>query len=470
MTQRAQEKSQRFLPVLSTFQVLAIAIAAISPTTSVFLVYGSGLASAGTGVFWAFIIGSCIAISMAFCYAELGSLYPRTGGAYTIVHEVLGGGAGFVAALLFLVLGLVSTASILVSAATYLHALLPILPINIVAVVMMLLITILSLERIKAASWVAATMLIIELVVILACTIAMFISAHHPLSFILNPTMLDQQGNFISIGFSGLLLAVVPALFALNGYDWPLYFAEETKDPRRTLPRAVIIAALISIVVEVLAVLAATLAIPNFQSVLSSSSPLADITRAAAGPVLSTILLIGVIIAMFDTGLSANLGYARIYLDTGRTKSWPEPINRFFGSRNHHGVPKWGFIFLFVGNAILCYFTSLNALVTFTGVCIVTIYLLIAVSAIVSRIRNRSVERPFRMPLWPFPPIIAIIGVFVALTQQATSDIIITTVLVLIALVYWFAYLRLKTDSTSRLIVSQSEVHQQEASNQEITQ
>ncbi|WP_245630223.1 amino acid permease [Alicyclobacillus acidiphilus] len=102
---------------------------------------------------------------------------------------------------------------------------------------------------------------------------------------------------------------------------------------------------------------------------------------------------------MFDTSLSGNLAYARIYLDTARQGNWPGAINRFFASMNHHNVPKRGFVFLGIGNAILCYFTSLNNLVTFTGVIIVVICLLIATSALIHRYKNQSAARPFRMPI-----------------------------------------------------------------------
>ena len=128
---------------------------------------------------------------------------------------------------------------------------------------------------------------------------------------------------------------------------------------------------------------------------------------------------------------------ARIYFASARNNSWPEPINRFFGSTNRYEVPKWGFVFLGIGNGLLCYFSSLTSLITFTGVIIVTLYLLVAVSAIASRIRNRSDERPFRMSLWPLPPIIAILGVVVALTQQVPEDLVIAGVIILAALLYW---------------------------------
>jgi amino acid transporter len=322
----------------------------------------------------------------------------------------------------------------------------PQIPVNWAAVGMMIIITLFSLKRIGTASWVATLMLVIELVVLFAFIIVTFAAASHPLSFLLHPTTLSNKGELVHIGWTGLLAAVVPALFAFNGYDWPLYFAEETVEPSRTLPRAVMVAVVASVVTEVLAVISATLAIPNFHAAVKSDAPLAYIAQSVAGPVGSTILLIGVVIAMFDTGLSGNLAYARIYLDSARANSWPEPVNRFFASMNRHNVPKWGFVFLGIGNALLCYFTSLNNLITFTGVIIVVIYLLVAVSAIVSRVKNRSAERPFRMPIWPIPPLVAILGVILALTQQKQRDLIITAVIIVISLLYWFAYLRLKAE------------------------
>lgn len=52
---------------LRPWSVLAIAVAAISPTTSVFLIFGGDLASSGTGIVWAFVIGGVIALAMALC-------------------------------------------------------------------------------------------------------------------------------------------------------------------------------------------------------------------------------------------------------------------------------------------------------------------------------------------------------------------------------------------------------------------
>jgi amino acid transporter len=135
------------------------------------------------------------------------------------------------------------------------------------------------------------------------------------------------------------------------------------------------------------------------------------------------ILLAGVVVAMFDTGLAGNLGYARIFLASARDGMWPRPVGRFFSYIGPTRVPVLGFVALFVGNGLFCIFTSLQTLISFTGVVIVTIYLLVAVSALVCRIRDRDLRRDFRMPVWPVPPVIAIVGVALALKEQTATDL-----------------------------------------------
>lgn len=426
---------------LKPINVLAIAVAAISPTTSVFLVYGAGLASAGTGVILAFVIGGLIAIGMAMSYAEVGSLFPSAGGAYTIVRKALGPVAGGVTNILFLVLGIVVTASIVVAAATFLNSLVPALPVNWTAFAMMAIITMLSLERISPTSWVTGAMLVLELAVI---TVFTFFAFAHPAlggNPLTHPVMATgAKGALVSVGAGALMIAVVPALFAYNGYDWPLYFAEESTEARRKLPRAVLLAAGIAILFELAAVVGATLAIRNLGAVSANASPLTLIAEQVMGATGAKILLIGVIIAMFDTGLAGNLAYARIYYASGRDGMWPGPLNRFFSHVSPRTqVPVYGFLVLFVGNGILSIFTSLNNLITFTGVVIVVIYLLVAISALVSRVRFKEGERSFRMPVWPVPPLLAIVGVAIALSQQARSDLIVTAIILLIAGGYYLA-------------------------------
>ncbi len=429
---------------LRPWTVLAIAVAAISPTTSVFLVYGDGLGLAGTGVVWAFVVGGVIALSMALCYAEVGSVFPSAGGTYTIVRRALGPVWGGAVNVLFLVLGVTATSSILLAAATYLAQLVPgDPPVNWVALGMMGVVTALSLARVSPTGWVTAAMLALELTVILVFTA--FCLAHGSWSrspFTDPVAAVPTSGALHAVGVGAILAATVPALFAFNGYDWPLYFAEETRAARRAVPRAVLLAAGIAVVVEVTAVIAATYAIDDLRSTSASSSPLTTIADRVLGATGAEVLLAGVVIAMFDTALAGNLGYARIFYAAARDRMWPGAVGRVFGHVGGTRVPGYGFVVLLLGNGVLIVFSSLSELITFTGVIVVTVYLLVAVSAIVSRVRDSGLERPVRMPLWPLPPLVAIAGVVLALTEQTVVDIAVALGVTGMALAVYAAYRR----------------------------
>jgi amino acid transporter len=428
---------------LRPWNVVAIAVSAISPTTSVFLVYGSVLEVSGTGVVWAFVVAGLIALAMALCYAEVGSVFPSAGGVYALVRGSLGSVAGGVTAVLFMLLGLVSTASILVAAATYVGALTPSGSLSttstgLVAFGFMVLVTALSIGRIAPASWAAAAMLGLEIAVIVVFTVAAFA---HPAAGAGAAFTAPVGPGGGPLGAAALLAGVAPALFAFNGYDWPLYFAEETPPARRrALPRAVLLSAGLAVVLEVLAVVAATGAIRDLGATASADSPLASLAREVMGPVGTTVLLVGVVVAMVDTGLAANLGYARVYYAAARDGMLPGPVGRFLrrvSSRSR--VPTAAFAVLFVGNGILCLASTLDELITATSVVIVVLYLLVAVSALVRRARDRSPrEGTFRMPLWPLPPVVAIVGAVLALVEQSVVDLVVALGIAVVAAVGFF--------------------------------
>jgi amino acid transporter len=434
---------------LRPWNVVAIALSAISPTTSVFLVYGSVLQVSGTGVVWAFVVAGLIALAMALCYAEVGSVFPSAGGVYALVRGALGPVAGGVTAVLFMLLGLVSTASILVAAATYVGALTPSGSLSttttgLVAFGFMVLVTALSIGRIAPASWAAAAMLGLEIAVVVVFTVAAFAHPAVGAGAAFTAPVGPDGGT---LGAAALLAGVAPALFAFNGYDWPLYFAEETPAPQhRTLPRAVLLSAALAVVLEVLAVIAATGAVRDPAATAAADSPLAALAHDVMGPVGTVVLLVGVVVAMVDTGLAANLGYARVYYAAARDGMLPGPVGRVLARVSPRSrVPTAAFGVLFAGNGVLCLASTLDELITATSVVIVVIYLLVATSALVSRVRDRT--RPpsaFRMPLWPVPPVVAIIGAVLALVEQSLVDLVVALGIALIAaVVFWLVRRRL---------------------------
>ena len=82
---------------VNTLGHLALILSDITPTASLLVVGTAVVAVAGTGSVWAYIIGCFIALNVAFCMGELGSMFPLAGGLFSIVTRVLGRATGFVA-------------------------------------------------------------------------------------------------------------------------------------------------------------------------------------------------------------------------------------------------------------------------------------------------------------------------------------------------------------------------------------
>jgi amino acid transporter len=144
---------------------------------------------------------------------------------------------------------------------------------------------------------------------------------------------------------------------------------------------------------------------------------------------------------MFNCTIACVIQFARVLYSSGRDKAWPMPINNALIKVSARFKTPWvATIVVGAMAGVLVFFSSLLAAVTFISVMIVLLYALIAISDIVARVRG--MKPAFKMPFWPLPPVLAILGALAALSQQKISDIAITAGVVALALVYYYAYLR----------------------------
>ena len=209
----------------------------------------------------------------------------------------------------------------------------------------------------------------------------------------------------------------------------------------KAVGRAVVMAALVGIVFELVPFVAIVFAAPSITSFLHSGTPLTYVAGRSFGSDFQTIITVGALLAIFNASVAITLQFARIVWATGRDRAWPEPISSWIGKvEPHRGAPWVATLFVGTLATILCFQSSLIAVVTFTAVLLVVLYGLIAISALVSRVRQRDLPRPSKMPFWPLPPIITLVGVVIALTQQKVSDLITVVVLFAVAAAYYFIF------------------------------
>jgi len=415
--------------VISVVQAVAFALAATSPTASVFLTYGSAWATAGTGLVIGFLIGAVIAYAIALTYAEGASAYPyTTGGDYSIVAQALGPRIGSIYTSLFTFKGVVIPSVLSLATAAYLQAVIPALPLVPTAVVVLLLILFLSFEGIKVSSTVAMVLVAIESVVLIGFMVVAATHIRQPFSILTHPVM--PAGHvFVSVTAAGIVASVVSALFAFNGWESSLYVSEETKTNPRGIGRTVAVNISLIVGLEVVAVALATLALPHLHLASHTIIPLVVVVRASLGVFGATALLIGVVVAQFDSALASTVVYGRIYYAIARDGHWPEILNRFFLRLNRYGAPYGAFVILGLINLAICVLSSLTSLVIFTGALLMALYLGVAASSFVTR---RRADPKFRMPWWPLPPIFGIVGILAVFTEQTRAAVAIVLGMVLL--------------------------------------
>jgi amino acid transporter len=440
-----KQELNRAVGVLGT---IALVVSDITPTASLLVIGPVVIATAGTGSLWAYIIGCFIAISVALCMGELGSMYPVAGGLYSIVTQVLGRPVGFFALLDYIGQAIFLPASVAIGIGVYVQALNPDIPSNIAAGVVMAAVTVIAILGIRFNSVLTGVFLVIELIVVSVLALAGFTHWQQPLSILTSPVIADPtSGTLVAVGLPLIFTAVATAMFSVNGYDSAINFSEETEGSAAHVGQAVVTAAIIGIVFELVPFIAVVFGAPDIAKFIASPTPLTDVARSAFGDTFVNVITYGAILAIFNASLAITLQFARIVWASGRDRAWPGPISDAI-ARVHPGLRSpWVATVLTGGMAtILCLQGTLVTVVTFTAVLLILLYFLIAVSAIVSRLRNANLPRPYRMPIWPVPPLIAIVGTGIAITQQKTTDLVIVGVIIVVGALYYVAFLRPRSD------------------------
>jgi amino acid transporter len=432
---------------LSVIGNIALALSDITPTASLLVIGPAVIATAGSASVWSYLIGGFIALNVALCMGELGSMFPVAGGLYSIVTRVLGKPIGFLAMLDYMGQAVFLPASVALGIGTYITALFPSVNTNLAAVVIMLLVTAIACVRINQNAILTGIFLVLELLVVSSMAVAGFTHLHQGFSILTDPKLANGHGGLAAVGTSAIIAAIAVALFSVNGYDSAINFSEETAGEASHVGQAVVFSASVGIFFELVPFIAIVFGALSLAAFLASSTPLTDVVGSAFGSTFQKIVIWGAIIAIFNASLAITLQFARIVFASGRDRAWPGPVNgilsRVWGTTR---APWVATLVVGILAAILCAQGTLVSVVTFTAVLIITLYALIAISALVSRVQQKHLPRPWRMPLWPVPPIIALVGVILALTQQKHSDLLIVAGIFVVGLIYYYAFIRPRQD------------------------
>src|SRR5215472_11511954 len=421
---------------------VAISVSGITPTASVFIIAPVAFVAQGSGAFYSFVLAAVIGLGMAMCWGELGSTYPVVGGSYALVARVLGRPVGFVVFVCVLVTAIIIPSSIALGAGQYLSVIWPGVNANWVGAAIMIVTAGIAILSIQLNAWVTGVFLALELAVVAAVTLLGLTHVSQPVTAILQPHVFDAKGNATAASLALVLTGVATGIYAYNGYDAPVVYSEETEGHRRGIARAVFWSLGITVAAELIPVTMALLSAPSLAKLVNAATPMQYMVTATGGSTVNMILSLGVAVAIFNATLAINLAFGRVLYSSGRDRAWPGPVSRAIAAIHPTLRTPWvATAFVGVVGAVLTAVSNLAALVTFTGVILVIIYGTIALSALVSRLTQKDVVRPFRIPLWLLP-LVALVGIVIVALQQSLRDLGIVAAFVVAAAVYYIVYLR----------------------------
>jgi APA family basic amino acid/polyamine antiporter len=284
-----------------------------------------------TLILGAWIVGGLIALAGAFIYSELAQRLPEVGGQYAYLREAYHPLFGFLYGwTLLLVIQTGGMAAVTVTFARYFLELTgwrtSEAAIGIVALV---LITILNCLGVKTGSTVQSVLMITKIAAIAFLVACGFIFVHAPrLHWI---PIADKP---VSLGLmSEFGAAMVPVLFAYGGWQTTPFVAGELRDPRRDLPRGLLLGVIGVILLYVSVSLVCLRALGPEQLALTRT-PASAVMRAALGNVGSTIIACGIAVSTLGFLTQGILTAPRVYFAMAedgaffRSVAWVHPVTR----------------------------------------------------------------------------------------------------------------------------------------------
>ncbi len=389
---------------ITGFGALLLTLTALSPSLGVFVVASDVMHQAGSGVFLCFVAVVVLDVAVAALYAELGTAFPHAGGEYTMAGRVLGPAWGFAMLGMIFIGGFIAPALVALGLAGYVAPFLPGVPIPVIAMVSVAAVTVLAVLSIRFNAWVTGAFLATEMLC-LACVAWLGFSHAHGnwVGLALHPALPDGAGGLHPAGLATLFVSAAASIYAFNGFGAAVYFAEEMHEARRHVGGVIYGAVAIAALAECVPVLGVIAGAPDFAKIAGSATPIPDFIQAVGGPLVGTLLSLGVGLALFNTNIANVLSSARLAFATARDGGWPGPANAWFG-RIHarYGSPWIGTLAIGAGALLLC-LVPLNVLVTILGNGNIATYTFLALAVLRGR-RTGTTRDGAPAPLHPLAP------------------------------------------------------------------
>ncbi len=243
----------------------------------------------------------------------------------------------------------------------------------------------------------------------------------------------QYYSNFAPNGFFGILQGAGFVFFAYLGFGRIAALGEEVKNPKRTLPLAILLALGASLILYVATGLVAT-GLQPYKILGTSSSPIATAAKATGSYSLFAVVSIGALVATLSVLLTNLLGVSRVSFTMARNGQFPKALAKVHPKL---GTPYLSILITGALMAGLAFVSDLREAAAITSFSMLTTHIILHSSAIRLRKKNPDLKT-FKAPLFPLVPCLGLASCFILMfSLPAESWIVSIIVMIAVAVLYF---------------------------------
>ncbi|MCC6176073.1 MAG: amino acid permease [Chloroflexi bacterium] len=369
----------------------------------VYVLVGTATAEAGAAVWLAFLVAALLSVLTALSYMELVSMFPTAAGEYEYTRHAFPDWVAFTAGWSMTVTLIVASAAVALGFAHYLGYFVSI-DIRIGALALLALVSAIAVIGIEQSARLALVLSAVQITGLLIVTAI-------GVRYVGNVNLIEQASP------SGVLGGAALVFFAFIGFDEVITLAEETEDPTRTVPRALLLALGISTLLYV-GVAVSAVSVLGVEALASSNTPLADVAHRAFGERSGQVIAGLAMLTTMNTTLLAVTASSRLLYGMASRGSLP----RFLASIDQgRRTPMRAILFSAVLSGGFVALRDLRLVASVTDFAMYVVFLLVNATVVVLRFTEPDRIRPFRIPgnlgVVPLTPLIGVGTILLMLTE-----------------------------------------------------
>ncbi|MCG5252827.1 amino acid permease [Brevibacillus agri] len=407
----AQVESRQLKKTLGAFDLTMLGIGAIVGT-GIFVLTGVAAAEhAGPALVLSFVLSGLACVFAALCYAEFASTVPVSGSAYTYSYTAFGELVAWMIGWDLILEYGVASAAVASGWSGYAQGLLAgfgiHLPvaltnafdaskgtiIDLPAVVIIFVITLLLMKGTRESARFNTLMVIIKVAVILLFLIVG-----------IGYVKLENWSPFMPFGFAGVATGAATVFFAFIGFDAVSTAAEEVRNPQRDMPIGIITSLLVCTLLYIAVSLTLTGIVPY--DMLNVKNPVAFALNYVKQDWVAGFISLGAIVGITTVLLVMMYGQTRLFFAMSRDGLLPAVFSQVHPTTQ---VPRKSTLIVGILVAIFSGLLPLNKLAELTNIGTLFAFILVSIGVVVLRRTNPELRRAFRTPFVPLVPILAVL-------------------------------------------------------------